>query len=267
MSARRYTLPDDEDPLTRLLFRLAWGAFILAVICGIVAKVSAQDVLVPCYEPSVGVQALAQVKDASRLVLIINVNSGPHDKLDKRYEALVTSARKRKAKLAFYIDVMAGKEFSPVVTTAWKITVPTKVRLKTAYELKLERTLWSAFYGSPQWWFIDDVRPEAKAVIESLSSWAQPVILNPGTSYVPPATLPGAVVVIHESEGGWPRILSGWETTSRGRCAVICLQLSADSLPAFTRSTAGMAMRFASPWTDAQGAYNKLTPYLAKLHE
>ena len=258
-------MPDDDDPLTRIFFRLSWALAIVAVILGIASKLVAQDILVPCYEPSVGVQALAQVKDASRLVLIMNVNSGPHDKLDKTYGKLITQARQRKAKLAFYIDVMAGSEFSPVVTKDWKITVPSKPRLKTAYELKLERTLWYAFYGSPQWWFIDDVRPEAKGVIESLSSWAQPVILNPGTSYVPPATLPDAIVVIHESESGWPRILSGWENTSRGRCAVIRLHLSAGSLPAFLHSTAGMAMRYASPWSDAQGAYNKLSPYLPKL--
>lgn len=265
MKSRRYTLPDDESPLARLFYRLSWAMFIIAVILGIAAKVSAQDVLVPCYEPSVGTQALAQVKDASRLVLIMNVNSGPHDKLDKAYDKLISQARQRKAKLAFYIDVMAGKEFSPVVTSGWTITVPAKPRLKTAYELKLERTMWSAFYGSPQWWFIDDVRPEAKGVIESLSSWSQPVILNPGTSYVPPATLPGAVVVIHEFEEGWPRALTRWEGRNLSRCAVISLQLSAGSLPAFTRSTAGMAMRYATPWSDAQGAYNKLTPYLLKL--
>lgn len=265
MKSRRYTLPDDDDPLTRIFFRLFWGLAIVAVILGIASKLVAQDVMVPCYEPSVGVQALAQVKDAARLVLIMNVNSGPHDKLDKAYGKLITQARQRKAKLAFYIDVMAGSEFSPVVTKDWKITVPAKPRLKTAYELKLERTMWSAFYGSPQWWFIDDVRPEARGVIESLSSWAQPVILNPGTSYVPPATLPGAVVVIHEFEEGWPRALTKWEGRSLSRCAVISLQLSAGSLPAFTRSTAGMAMRYATPWSDAQGAYNKLTPYLLKL--
>jgi len=267
MSNRRYILPDDESPLVRLFFRLSWGLFILAVICGIAAKVCAQDVLVPCYEAAVGEAALKQTTDASRLVLIVNVNSGPHEKLDKAYDALITKARARKAKLAFYIDLIAGPDYSPVVTPQWKITVPAKVRLKTAYELKLERTLWSAFYGSPQWWFIDDVRDDrqSRVVVESLSSWAQPCILNPGTSYVPPATLPSAVVVIHESEGGWPRALTGWEGRSLRRCAAICLQFPAASLPAFTKSTAGMAMRYASPLSDAQGAYDTLTPYFTRL--
>jgi hypothetical protein len=39
----KYILPDDETPLARMLFRLSWGLFILAVILGIAAKVCAPN--------------------------------------------------------------------------------------------------------------------------------------------------------------------------------------------------------------------------------
>jgi len=249
-------------------------AAILVVLC-MARAARAQDVLLPCYEPVVGQLALAQVPKGkeSRLWLLLNVNSGPSVKRDKAYGALVSSARQRGVKLAFYIELMGGGDYSPVIVKngdAWKLITSPVARLKSALELKTERDAWRVMYEAPGAWFIDDVPGKlSPELINELSGWGPRLILNPGCSWSPPPLLVSAVVVISEQAKAWPRTLSSWEAAHRDQCAVMGLSLNSQSLPAFMASTRGMAFRYASPlddqWRAGKSAYTTLPSYFTQL--
>ena len=261
MSDRRYTLPDDESPLTRLFFRLAWGLFILAVIFGIAAKVCAQDVLVPCYEPKVGMQAIEKalvLGRTKRLCLILNPNSGPGVKVDAAYAALLKRALGCGAQTLGYIDLIAwpGDGLTPKNV---------KAAPKTSAQLTSEHLAYQRFYPGLSGWFVDDVAPSLKQSLQLVAAWEGRCVLNPGCAFDLPFPWPGVVVVISEQAKAWPRSLTSWEHETRKQCAVMGLKISHGSLPAFMASTAGMAMRYASPLSDAQGAYDTLTPYFTQL--
>lgn len=264
----RYHLPDDGPPPLAAWLRMALLTIILAVLAYAAAR--GQSVMVPCYEPGVAVQATQQCPKGKEksLILIMNVNSGPHWFRDGAYGRAVDAARAKGIKLAFYVDAIAGADYSPVVTGAgrvWKLTNVREPRDKTAAEMRAERDAWLAFYGVPDFWFIDDIRARHTNLFAELATWKGRVILNPGTAMTWPAALPKCWVIIHESESGWPRKLTRGEESSRSRCGVLGLSLSAGALDRFIGSTAGMALRYASPLTDAEGAYNKLPSYFTRL--
>jgi len=268
----RYSIPSDKEQRRwEFIMRCACWCLIVAVMLLLAcAATQAQSVLVPCYEASVAKQALAQVPKGKedKLILIINVASGPWSKRDASYGEQVMKARTKGVKLAFYIDAMAGEDYSPVIYRngdSYQAEPVAAARDKTALEIRNERSAWVAFYGAPNAWFIDDVRPRHTQLFAELAAWRDKIILNPGTGFVPPASLATCIVVIHESETGWPRTVSRWEAGHWGQCAVIGLSLNAASSVVFTQSTAGVACRYASPLSDAQGAYNKLTPYFGGL--
>ena len=121
-------------------------------------------VIVPCYEPTVARQATDIVRwkpVAERLIEVMNVNSGPHFMPDESYRSEISFARRSGVKIAFYVDLVAGREYSPVlqgVGDSYKITTPAKERNKTTDELNRETRAWTEFYGAPDFWFFDDLR-------------------------------------------------------------------------------------------------------------
>lgn len=235
----------------------------------------AQDVLVPCYEAKVATQALNQCPPSrnSNLWLILNANSGPGITRDAAYYRAAEAARKRKSKVVFYIDLKGGGNYSPVVTRhgdSWKILTSSTVRNKSVTELRTERDAWRVFYEAPDAWFLDDVPSTlAPDIVAELAAWNAKLILNPGTAWVPPAQLGTATVVISEQAGAWPRALTSWESKNRRRCAVIGLSVPSQSLPAFTKSVAGMGYSYASPlvdqWRAGRSAYTSLSDHFPKL--
>jgi hypothetical protein len=273
---QRLQLPLDKDRrIWDLAMRFAGWCLVVAILLLLAclaghSVASAQSVLVPCYEASVATQALRQTpkgKEGS-VILIMNVASGPWSKWDAGYGEAVKAARARGVRLAFYIDAMAGKDYSPVIYRngdSYHAEPVALARDKTTLEIRNERSAWVSFYGAPNAWFIDDVRPRHTQLFAELAAWRDKIILNPGTGFVPPASLTTCIVVIHESETGWPRTVSRWEAGHWGQCAVIGLSVNAASSVVFTQSTAGVACRYASPLSDAQGAYNKLSPYFGGL--
>lgn len=235
----------------------------------------AQDVLVPCYDVKVATQALKLCPQGKepKLWLIMNVNSGPGIARDAAYYNAAESARKRKAKVVFYIDLKGGGDYSPVVTkngATWKLITSATVRNKSVTELRTERDAWRVLFNTPDAWFLDDVPPALTSdIVAELASWNASLILNPGCAWAPPPQLSSAAVVISEQTGAWPRPLKPWESKNRSRCAVIGLSINSQSLPAFTKSTAGMAFRYASQlddkWRNGQSAYSSLSDHFPKL--
>lgn len=224
-----------------------------------------QDVLLPVYQPNVGTQALAKAgAKASRLWLIVNPNSGPGVKRDAAYAVVIRQANAAKAKVLGYIDLMAlpGDGMYPASM---------KARAKTSAEIVAEKIAYGRLYAGLMFdgWFIDDVNHQTKDSLNTLSSWEGRLVLNPGCAFDLPPSLRRAVVVIAEQAGAWPRALTAWEQSHRSACAVMGLQVSQGSLPVFMSSTAGMALRYASPlndeWRNGRSVYTSLTPYLEGL--
>lgn len=226
-------------------------------------------VILPCYEPSVARLATGIVRGksiAARLIEVMNVNSGPNFMPDESYGTEIEFARRAGVKIAFYVDLVAGREYSPVlqgVGDSYKITTPTKARNKTTDELSRETRAWIEFYGAPDFWVFDDLR---KGQLPHLVSTAGiPVILNPGEAMTPPVGMTNSKVIIHENETGWPRKLTAWERANKGRCAVMGLAVRPRALPDFLTSTAGMWARYASTLSDDEGSYNQLPSYFLSL--
>ena len=250
-------------------------ATVLVMLC-LTRIARAQEVLLPCYEPVVGQLALTQVPKGkeSKLWLILNVNSGPGIKRDAAYGSLAASARQRGVRLAYYIDLKGGGDYSPVILKngdAWKLITSPVVRMKSALELRTERDCWRVLYEAPSAWFIDDVPGKlSPELINELSGWKPKLILNPGCAWsLPPSFVLSAVVVISEQAKAWPRTLSSWEAGHRDQCAVMGLSVNSQALPAFMASTRGMAFRYASPlddqWSAGKSAYTTLPSYFTQL--
>lgn len=226
-------------------------------------------VIVPCYEPTVARQATDIVRwkpVAERLIEVMNVNSGPHFMPDESYRSEISFARRSGVKIAFYVDLVAGREYSPVlqgVGDSYKITTPAKERNKTTDELNRETRAWTEFYGAPDFWFFDDLRKGQSPHL--VSTEGIPVILNPGTATALPPEMTNSKVIIHENETGWPRKLTAWERANKGRCAVMGLAVRPRALPDFLTSTAGMWARYASTLSDDEGSYNELPSYFLSL--
>lgn len=185
---------------------------------------------------------------------------------DDDYALEIKAARRFGVKIAFYVDLVAGREYSPVlqgVGDSYKITTPAKERNKTTDELNRETRAWTEFYGAPDFWFFDDLRKGQSPHL--VSTVGIPVILNPGTAMTPPAGMKSAKVIIHENETGWPRKLTAWEKANKGRCAVMGLAVRPKSLPDFLTSTADMWARYASTLSDDEGSYNELPSYFLSL--
>lgn len=256
------------DRLNRQIRLFDRGALVcsvvaFALVCLLLHRTArAQDNYVPCYEASVGVALLNDPAVAkSKLILGINPNSGPHNVRLADSGQVIDKARTGKVRCTFYIDAMTGPNYSPLIIATrqgLKLEQLKTARVKTKEELRAERNAYIGLYGGEPWgWFIDDVRPGMNDVLNELATWRGQIILNPGTHYQPPAWLPRCWVVIHEDERQWkPSTLTPWEKANLSRCIVMQLNLSADSLPAFTTSTAGVAARYASPLSDRAGAYN-----------
>jgi hypothetical protein len=274
-------MKSELESLERRIRFCGHGAMVCVIIAAILVclclarAARAQEVLLPCYEPVVGQLALAQVPKGkeSKLWLLLNVNSGPGIKRDAVYGSLAKAARARGVKLAYYIDLKGGGDYSPVIVKngdAWKLITSPVVRLKSALELKTERDAWRVMYDAPQAWFIDDVPAKLSPdLINELCGWGPKLILNPGCQWTPPPLLVSAVVVISEQAKEWPRTLSGWEASHRSQCAVMGLSVNSQALPAFMASTRGLAFRYASPlddqWCNGKSAYNTLPTYFTQL--
>lgn len=260
---------DKIDQRIQLFDRCAFAcvavAFVLACLC-LRSMARGQDVLLPVYEASVGQAALTKAEalgKAQRLWLIINPNSGPGTKPDAAYTALLKRAQKLKARTLAYVDLMAwpGDGLVPKSAAAFP---------KTSAMLTAERLSYARFYpGLLRGWFLDDVAPSMQDSLQLVSTWEGAIVLNPGCSMIPPAPLRAAMVVISEQAEAWPRELTPWERSHRQLCAVMGLSISSARLPAFMESTAGMALRYASPlddqWRKGASAYTTLTPYLETL--
>ncbi len=240
---------------------------LLASLLALAAQ--AQDVLVPCYDVKVATQALKLCPQGRepKLWLILNVNSGPGIVRDSAYYSAAETARKRKVKTVFYIDLKCGGDYSPVIArngSTWKLLTSATVRNKSVTELRTERDAWRVLYNAPDAWFLDDVPATLSPdLVAELATWNPKLILNPGCAWVPPAQLSTAAVVVSEQAGAWPRTLTPWEAKNRSRCAVIGLSIPSQSLPAFTKSVAGMGYSYASPlddkWRNGQSAYTSLS--------
>lgn len=242
-------------------------SILLTLLLSLAAQ--AQDVLVPCYDVKVATQALklCPAGKEPKLWLILNVNSGPGAARAVAYYNAAETARKRKVKVVFYIDLKGGGDYSPVVArngSTWKLLTSATVRNKSVTELRTERDAWRVLYNAPDAWFLDDVPATLSPdLVAELATWNPKLILNPGCAWVPPAQLNTVAVVISEQAGAWPRSLTVWETKNRSRCAVIGLSIPSQSLPAFTKSVAGMGYSYASPlddkWRNGQSAYTSLS--------
>ena len=226
-------------------------------------------VILPCYEWTVAHQATDSVRGrtiASRLIEVMNVNSGPHFMPDDDYALEIKAARRFGVKIAFYVDLVAGRKYSPVlqgVGDSYKITTPSKERNKTTDELNRETRAWAEFYGMPDFWFFDDWRKGQSPHL--MTTHGIPVILNPGTAMAPPVGMTNSKIIIHEDETGWPRKLTTWEKVNKARCAVMGLGVRPRLLKDFLASTADMWARYASPLADDEGCYDNLPPYFLDL--
>lgn len=226
-------------------------------------------VILPCYEPAVARRATDIVRGtsmAARMIQVMNVNSGPHFMPDDAYATEIAFSRRAGVKIAFYIDLVAGRNYSPVlqgVGDSYKFTTPSKERSKTTDELNRETRAWIEFYGMPDFWFFDDWRKGQSPHLITTSGI--PVILNPGTAMAPPVGMANSKIIIHEDETGWPRKLTTWERVNKARCAVMGLGVRPRLLKDFLASTADMWARYASPLADDEGCYNNLPPYFLDL--
>jgi hypothetical protein len=239
------------------------------------AAVFSQAVIAPCYEPIAASRYLRETPKGKegRVWLLMNVNSGPlwHSgnmrlRTDPTYTRLIMQAMERGHPWVAYIDVMAGPGYSPVLRDGI-VHTPASKRLKTVQELRAERDAWMS-YGPCSAYFVDDIAPGHVALFGELNSWRSSnvkIIHNPGTAWALPNIFRKDLVVISETSGAWPRTLTSWERVNVSRCVVMGLKIPQKSLPAFMSSTAGMALRYASPLDDDDGAYNQATPYLREL--
>jgi hypothetical protein len=185
---------------------------------------------------------------------------------DEDYALEIKMARRFGVKIAFYIDLVAGRNYSPVlqaVGDSYKLVTPSRERNKTTDELNRETRAWSEFYGMPDFWFFDDWRKGQSPHLVSTSGI--PVILNPGTSMAPPVGMTNSKIIIHENETGWPRRLTAWEKANKARCAVMGLAVRPRLLPDFLASTSDMWARYASPLADDEGSYDTLPSYFLNL--
>lgn len=247
-----------------LLILVAWAALFAVIIAISAPSAHGQDVILPVYNVNVGEQALRLPPAGKKIWFIVNPNSGPGSSRDAAFNRFITGANAAKQRVLFYIDLVAfpGDGLTPPSA---------KEHVKTPQELVNERTLYSKWYGSLQFdgWFFDDVRAGMNESFLCISSWPGEKVMNPGCAWAPPASLSKAKVVISEQAKAWPRKPTAWEIANKNRCIVMGLLISQASLPAFTESTRGMAMRYASPlddnWKNGQSAYSTLTPYLPTL--
>jgi hypothetical protein len=234
-------------------------AFALLSGLAVAARAQAPDVLCPCYNTVVGTQAINQCPagQLSRLVLILNPNSGPGAQEDKEVTALLQLAESKGVRVLFYIDLVAIPGDGLIPKSA-------KERNKTPDELLEERGRYSKFYAKRKWWgwFFDDVRPGNQDGFLCIQNWPGALFLNAGTAFTPPDALSKAVVVISEQAKAWPRDLTKWESTHRSQCAVIGLMTS--DVPKFLKTTALLGYRMSYPsddkWKAKQSAYGRLSP-------
>lgn len=239
-----------------MTFHHSLRSALCALLLALPSALCAQSVVVPCYEPSVATMALASVPNGqeSKLWLVMNPNSGPGKTKDVAYDAVIKQARVRGAVVGFYIDLLAipgdGVHGSKVE------------RWKTVAEIIAERADYIRFYGTPGFWFFDDVRSENVCDKLILRTQTQlPVVLNPGTNYVPPMPLPASWVVITYESAGLPK-----SSISGG---AIALRLAPTAFPKFLNLTKGARLRYAhtldDQWRRGQTAYNTLSPYFERL--
>lgn len=242
---------------------------ILSLVAMAYVAAKAQDVILPVYDAAVGEQALKQialVPNGRKTTFIVNPNSGPGAFRDAEFFRFISGANAAKQNVIFYIDVVAWPGDGLVPKGG-------KKRLKTPQELLKERQLYSKWYGELKFdgWFFDDVSSDAKDALLAISNWPGIKVLNPGCAWMPPATLSDALVVISEQKGAWPRPLTAWEKNNKSKCIVMGLEIANSALPVFMQTTAGMAMRYASPlddeWKQGKSAYTQLTPHYNQLRK
>ena len=266
----KYHLPSDETFGQRCFRVGALGALALLVfgLCfSSCHKLCGQSVLIPAYDASTGELALRLCPPAKlkALTLIINPNSGPGDSLDTSYSRLIRGCNAKGVRALRYVGLMAfpGDGLN---------SPSSKEHVKTPQELNKERALYEKFYAGTlkfDGWFFDDVRAGMDESYLCIAAWPGRKVMNPGGVWVPPPVLADCIVVVSEQAGTWPRTLTAWEWSHRQQCAVMGLCISSQSLPAFMKSTAGMAYCYASPlddkWKQGQSAYSSLTPHFGRL--
>lgn len=266
----------------RILQACAWAFFsVLALIifAALATMARGADVLAPCYDAKAlkGMVAMVSSTQASRVLIIANIDSGPGAAFDREQKDLIDTLRKRGCKIVYYMDARSGGDFSPLIRydSRGNFTriLPVNAEIKTGKDLEIERQAWLR-YGAPDGWMLDDASPKGMdSLYMTLSTWGKRIVLNPGRAMTPPKCLlvapAGVVVIISETAREWPRALTPWEAANRGKCAVIGLKITQGSLPAFMASTAGLGWRWASPlddaWREGKSAYTAVTPYLKEL--
>lgn len=228
-------------------------ALVFFALCSLL---SAQSVIVPCYEPSVATLALASVPrgQEANLWLVMNPNSGPGKGKDLAYDVVIKQARAKGAQVGFYIDLIAHPGDGVHGSRA--------KRWKTVVEVIAERSDYIRFYNTPSFWFFDDVARDALCdVIVRRTQTPLAVVLNPGTSYVPPMTLPSTWTVITYESAGLPK--------SNITGGAVALRLAPTSFPKFLDLTKSARLRYAhtldDQWRRGQTAYNTLSPYFERL--
>lgn len=149
--------------------------------------------LVPAYDYQLLKSAVSLApKLKGKLAVVINPNSGPGARRDPVIATALQLLRKDGAEVWFYLDCVAGPNFSAVMDKEGKFKTPGAMRAKTEWELEREVRQYEKLYCSdakgalawvPAGWFMDDTT--TKAHISAGSGACPPMakqLWNPGNA-------------------------------------------------------------------------------------